>query len=141
MIHYTFESGLTIHEIKALYGSVGMTDYLKDPAGTAMGLANSTMITARDDDQQLVGLIRGLSDMHTIAMIQDLLVMPDYQHQGIGHELLKTFTDYFKQVSRIVIVCNRPELASLYEKAGFVPESDTALTTFVHPRRLLEPRY
>ncbi|WP_054662837.1 GNAT family N-acetyltransferase [Lacticaseibacillus camelliae] len=102
-MNYTFESALTIHEIKALYGAVHMTHYLNDPAETARGIANSTLLTARDGDK-LVGVIRGVSDMHTIVFVQDLIVLPEYQHQGIGTELLDQFDEYFKQVDRIVIV-------------------------------------
>ncbi|WP_179396261.1 GNAT family N-acetyltransferase [Lacticaseibacillus absianus] len=140
MLRYTFESALTIHEIKALYGAAGLTHYLTDVAETARGIANSTLLTARDDDQ-LVGVIRGVSDMHTIVFIQDLIVLPDYQHQGIGHELLAQFDDYFKQVARIVVVCDSPELRAFYARAGYLPGDETAATTFIRPRRLLEPKY
>ncbi|WP_125704762.1 GNAT family N-acetyltransferase [Lacticaseibacillus daqingensis] len=140
MLQYTFESALTIHEIKALYGGAGLTGYLKDVAETARGIANSTLLTARDDGQ-LVGAIRGISDMHTVAFIQDLVVLPDYQHQGIGRELLAQFDDYFKQVARIVVVCDNAALRDFYAKAGFLAGQETQTTTFVRPRRLLEPRY
>lgn len=139
-MEYRFETGLTIHEITALYGAVGWDQYLQDAAETARGIANSTLLTARDDGK-LVGLIRGLSDMHTVVFIQDLLVLPDYQHQGIGHELLREFDDYFKQVGRIVVVCDHPELRDFYEQAGYVTADDTAATTYIRPRKLLEPRY
>ncbi|WP_054723368.1 GNAT family N-acetyltransferase [Lacticaseibacillus nasuensis] len=80
-MEYRFEQGLTIHEITALYGAVGWQHYLQDAAETARGIANSTLLTARDGEK-LVGLIRGLSDMHTVVFIQDLLVLPEYQHQA-----------------------------------------------------------
>lgn len=137
---YTFESGLTIHEIKALFGTVDDQKYLNDPAETARGFANSTLLTARDQGK-LVGLIRGVSDMHTVAFIQDLVVVPDYQHQGIARELLTQFDDYFKQVARIVIVCDKPELGKFYETEGYVQGGGTNTATFVRPRRLLDPRY
>lgn len=116
-MEYRFEQGLTIHEITALYGAVGWQHYLQDAAETARGIANSTLLTARDGEK-LVGLIRGLSDMHTVVFIQDLLVLPEYQHQGIGRELLGEFDDYFKQVSRIVALCNDPALHDFYTAAA-----------------------
>lgn len=81
-MQYRFETGLTIHEIKKLYGGVGFTHYLQDIGETARGIANSTLLTARDEDGSLVGLIRGVSDMHTVLFIQDLIVLPEYQHQA-----------------------------------------------------------
>lgn len=139
-MNYTFESALTIHEIKALYGAVHMTHYLNDPAETARGIANSTLLTARDGDK-LVGVIRGVSDMHTIVFVQDLIVLPEYQHQGIGTELLQQFDDYFKQVDRIVIVTTNAVLVDFFEQAGFKRGSDTHVATFVRPRKLLEPKF
>ncbi|KRK70983.1 GNAT family N-acetyltransferase [Lacticaseibacillus nasuensis] len=139
-MEYRFEQGLTIHEITALYGAVGWQHYLQDAAETARGIANSTLLTARDGEK-LVGLIRGLSDMHTVVFIQDLLVLPEYQHQGIGRELLGEFDDYFKQVSRIVALCNDPALHDFYTAAGFEPDTQADFTAYVRPRRLLEPKY
>ncbi len=140
-MQYRFESGLSIHEIKKLYGAVGWTHYLNDIGETARGIANSTMLTARTDEGGLVGVIRGVSDMHTVLFIQDLVVLPDYQHQGIGHALLDQFDEYFKQVSRIVVVTDDPDMQAFFTAADYIPENDTAITTLIRPRRLLEPKY
>lgn len=137
---YTFESALTIHEIKALYSHSEMSSYLDDPATTARGIAHSTLITARDEGK-LVGLIRGVSDMHTLAFIQDLIVLPEYRGKGIGRELLEQFDDYFKSVNRIVIVCSNPELGEFYKQAGFIRSKEANDVTYVRPRQLLEPRF
>ncbi|MCI1986978.1 MAG: GNAT family N-acetyltransferase [Lactobacillus sp.] len=140
-MQYRFESGLSIHEIKKLYGAANWNHYLQSLDETARGIANSTLLTARTDEGALVGLIRGVSDMHTILFIQDLIVLPDYQHQGIGHELLAQFDDYFKQVARIVVACDNPQMQAFFADADFLPEADTPTSTFIRPRRLLEPRY
>ncbi|WP_461214912.1 GNAT family N-acetyltransferase [Lacticaseibacillus sp. GG6-2] len=140
-MQYRFESGLSIHEIKKLYGAVGWTHYLSDIGETARGIANSTMLTARTDEGSLVGVIRGVSDMHTVLFIQDLVVLPEYQHQGIGHELLDQFDEYFKQVARIVVVTDDPSMQAFFADAHYIPENDTAITTMIRPRRLLEPKY
>ncbi len=140
-MRYMFESALTIHEIKALYGSVGWDKYLVDVGETARGIANSTLLTARDDEGKLVGMVRGVSDMHTIVFIQDLIVLPEYQHQGIGEQLLQQFDDYFKQVARIVVVCGDEPLTGFYQRAGFDQAENAQATTFIRPRKLLEPRY
>lgn len=76
-----------------------------------------------------------------LGFIQDLLVLPDYQHQGIGRELLSEFDDYFKQVDRIVVVTDNAALSAFYTAAGFIPGDQSQATTFVRPRRLLEPKY
>ncbi|WP_155286926.1 GNAT family N-acetyltransferase [Lacticaseibacillus zhaodongensis] len=140
MIRYNFENGLTIHEIKALYGAVGFDEYLKNVAETAEGLANSTIMTARDDDR-LVGLIRGVSDMHTILFIDDLLVLPEYSEDGVEEELLKQFTDYFKQIDRIVALGRTDNVTKLLKKAGFAANDAKGSSCLVRPRHLLEIKY
>ncbi len=54
MVEYMFERGLNIHEIKALYGGAGWQAEADNAANLAEGLANSTVMTARDDGR-LVG--------------------------------------------------------------------------------------
>lgn len=68
-------------------------------------------------------------------------MLPEYQHQGIGTELLDQFDEYFKQVDRIVIVTTNEAMAAFYEHAGFKRGSDTKVATFVRPRKLLEPKF
>lgn len=140
MIRYNFENGLTIHEIKALYGAVGFDEYLNNVAETAEGLANSTIMTARDDGR-LVGLIRGVSDMHTILFIDDLLVLPEYSEDGVEEELLKQFTDYFKQIDRIVALGRTGNVTRLLKQAGFNASDTQGSSCLVRPRRLLEIKY
>ena len=51
-------------------------------------LSKTLNITAYDDDL-LVGCLRILTDGYFFGTITELLVLPDYQKQGIGSELLK----------------------------------------------------
>ena len=50
---------------------------------------NSTYVISSYADNQLVGLVRGLSDHVSIHFIQDLLVHPAHQKNGIGRTLME----------------------------------------------------
>lgn len=140
LITYSFENGLNIHEIKALYGGTKMTEYLKNIAETAEGLANSTLMTARDDGK-LVGVIRGLSDMHTVLFIDDVVVLPEYQEDGVDVELLKQFTAYFRQVARVIAYGRDDRTVAALKQVGF-EDSDTAnQECLVRPQQILEIKY
>lgn len=49
----------------------------------------STFVLSAWLDNHLVGCVRVLSDLHFRSIIYDLAVLPEYQKQGIGTELMK----------------------------------------------------
>lgn len=140
MLNYSFENGLSIHEIKALYSDAELAKYRGDVAELAAGLANSTMMTARDNGR-LVGLIRGVSDMHTILFISEIVVLPEYDEDDVDRALLDDFCEYFKQVAEIVAFSDEPARRQLLTKAGFEPTTKAATECLVRPRKLLDIRY
>ena len=47
------------------------------------------------DEKELVAYIRLVGDGHSVLLVQDLLVRPDHQRQGIGKETLRRgFSDF-----------------------------------------------
>lgn len=140
MISYSFENGLNIHEITALYSKKDMAQYRGDMAELAAGLANSTMMTARDEGR-LVGMIRGVSDMHTVLFIDELIVLPEYSEDNVDEELLSQFLDYFKQIDRVVAVGEDDHLRKLLQKQDFKDSDNHGARCMIRPRKLLEIRY
>lgn len=77
-------------EMAGLYGSVGWVGYTNDTGKLCRGLENSHLVlTARDESGRLLGLTRTLSDDESICYVQDLLVDPGFQRQGVGRALLE----------------------------------------------------
>lgn len=75
-------------EVYRLYDSVGWYGYTRDLYVLCRSLEGSHLVvTARDSDGVLVALARTISDGSTICYVQDLLVHPDHQRQGIGRRL------------------------------------------------------
>lgn len=90
-----------------------------------VGFLNSTFAFSAWIDGRLVGCIRVLSDLHFRSVIYDLAVLPEYQHKGIGKEL----------VQRCLNVCESSEwlvqtdmAKGFYEKIGFKENADYFLT-------------
>jgi ribosomal protein S18 acetylase RimI-like enzyme len=66
------------------------------------------------------GLVRTISDGFTICYIQDLLVHSDYQHRGIGRELVKFILHSSEHIRQIVLMTDaKEELKNFYTNAGF----------------------
>lgn len=108
-------------DILHLYNSVGWTAYTDHPATLREGFSHSLLTLAAYEDDQLVGLIRTVGDGVTVVLIQDLLVLPDYQHKGIGSRLLQAALDRFSHVRQIQLVTDQTEKnISFYQSRGFM---------------------
>ena len=70
----------------ALVNQVWPGEY--DTEKTQNALAKTQNITAYDG-KKLVGCLRILSDGYFFGTITELLVLPEYQHHGIGSRLLR----------------------------------------------------
>ena len=107
-------------EILALYGSVGWTAYTDRPEVLRKGFENSLLCLAAYEGDELVGLLRAVGDGQTVVLLQDILVHPAHQRQGIGTMLVKAALDRFKDVRQVQLVTDdRPETVSFYGSLGF----------------------
>ncbi len=111
---------LTAGEVVALYDSVGWTAYTSDPPRLVDAIERSTYrVTARDDGE-LVGLARGLSDDFSIFYLQDIIVRPDVQQQGVGRTLLESCLNRFEHVrQRVLLTDDEERQHRLYRAAGY----------------------
>lgn len=69
------------------------------------------------DGARLVGMGRGLSDGEYQAAIYDVVVLPDYQKQGIGTEMMKRLIAQLP-VDNIILYAV-PGKEAFYRKTGF----------------------
>ena len=107
-------------EILSLYASVGWTAYTAQPEKLKEGFACSLLTLAAYEQEQLVGLIRTVGDGHTVVFIQDLLVLPSHQRQGIGTALMKSVLHRFMHVRQIELATDdTPQTVAFYESLGF----------------------
>lgn len=87
---------------------------------------NSTIVISAWDEDVLVGCVRVLSDLMFRSVIYDLAVLPEYQGNGIGKELVRKCR---KQVSNSEwLVGTTTERASFYEYIGFNKCDDVFLS-------------
>jgi GNAT superfamily N-acetyltransferase len=76
---------------------------------------------------RLLSVSNGVTD----AYIQDLMVHPDYQGQGIGTELMNRMIAYLKTHHIYMIsVIYEPALSSFYRRFGFFEMLSGQLETF-----------
>lgn len=85
-----------------------------DVERTQIALSKTLNITAYDN-QVLVGCLRILSDGYYFGTITELLVLPNYQKQGIGSKLLQLAKD---NTPTILYFGAQPGIEAFYEKNG-----------------------
>ncbi|MBQ6292801.1 MAG: GNAT family N-acetyltransferase [Lachnospiraceae bacterium] len=120
-------------EILRLYTSVGWTAYTKNMPALREGFRNSLLSLAAYEGEELLGIVRAVGDGATIVFVQDLLVFPEKQRQGVGTALLKTVLDRFPAVRQIELVTdNTPETAAFYRSAGFSELSEMGCCGFMN---------
>lgn len=121
--------------VHALYDSVGWSAYTKDMEKLLRGIQNSFTITAYKE-QELIGLVRYITDEETILFVQDLLVKPDFQRQGVGGELLDRVLNKHPEVNQNLLLTDRTEnTISFYKRQGFKMAEDLEAAAFVKDRR------
>ena len=133
MIGYKTNDAISFEEIFPLYGAVGWTNYTTNPTMLKNALEHSLfLISARDEDGKLVGFLRAVGDGYSILYIQDIIVLPEYQRQGIGTQLLRQTLEHFKEVYQIILTTDSElKTIAFYEANGFTALSKYGCTSFI----------
>lgn len=118
-------------EILNLYTSVGWTNYTNHPEMLKNAYAHSLKILGAYENERLVGIIRVVGDGHSVVFIQDLLVYPEYQRQGIGTALLKQILqDYSHVYQKHLLTENTEKTIRFYKSLGFTMDTDMDCRAF-----------
>ena len=120
MIKITKESSVSIDDVLHLYQAVGWTNYTNQPQMLEQSLAHSLAIYLAQDGEEIVGLVRLVGDGFSSVFVQDLIVLPRYQRQGIGSNLMKEALADYKDAYQIQLATELTEKnLGFYRSLGF----------------------
>ena len=120
MIKITKETSVSIDDILHLYQAVGWTNYTNQPQMLAQALTHSLAIYLARDGEEIVGLVRLIGDGFSSVFVQDLIVLPTYQRQGIGSTLMKQALYDYKDTYQIQLATEESEKTlGFYRSLGF----------------------
>lgn len=118
-------------EILNLYTSVGWTNYTANPTMLKNAFQNSLKIYGAYEKDRLLGIIRAVGDGHSIVFIQDILILPEYQHSGIGTALMNRMLDEYKHVyQKSLMTDNTEKTVQFYKSCGFQMDTDINCRAF-----------
>lgn len=122
-----------IDDLAKLYNNVGWYTYTKDLKVLKKAFENSLLIISAWDNDNLIGLLRAVGDGQTIMYIQDILINKQYQRQGIGCQLMKSFMDEYGHIRQKVLLTDNEEATiSFYKSCNFVKVDSYNSVAFIH---------
>ena len=111
---------VNINDVFHLYQAVGWTNYTHQPQMLEQALSHSLAIYLALDGDAVVGLVRLVGDGFSSVFVQDLIVLPSYQCQGIGSALMKEVLGDYKDVYQVQLVTEQTEKnLGFYRSLGF----------------------
>ncbi|HEX0252603.1 TPA: GNAT family N-acetyltransferase [Streptococcus pneumoniae] len=109
-----------LEDVLHLYQAVGWTNYTHQPQMLEQALSHSLVIYLALDGDAVVGLIRLVGDGFSSVFVQDLIVLPSYQRQGIGSSLMKQALEDFKEAYQVQLATEQTEKnVGFYRFMGF----------------------
>ena len=109
-----------LEDVLHLYQAVGWTNYTHQPEMLEQSLAHSLAIYLAQDGEKIVGLVRLVGDGFSSVFVQDLIVLPSYQRQGIGSNLMKEALADYKDAYQIQLATELTEKnLGFYRSLGF----------------------
>ena len=120
MIKITKETSVSLDDVLHLYQAVGWINYTNQPQMLAQALTHSLAIYLARDGEEIVGLVRLIGDGFSSVFVQDLIVSPSYQRQGIGSTLMKQALADYKDAYQVQLATEQTEKnLGFYRSLGF----------------------
>ena len=120
MISVRKQDVVKLEDVLHLYQAVGWTNYTNQPQMLEQALPHSLAVYLAFDGEKIVGLIRLVGDGFSSVLVQDLIVLPIYQRQGIGSALMKEALEDYKDAYQVQLVTEQTERTlGFYRSMGF----------------------
>lgn len=97
---------------------------------------SDAVVLARNEDGMVIGFITAISDGVSSAYIPHLEVLPSYQGQGIGSELVRRLLAKLQHLYGIDLLCD-PDVQPFYARLGM--RSATGMLIRNYDRQACEP--
>ena len=136
MIFIRNQQSVDLDDVLHLYQAVGWTNYTNQPQMLAQALTHSLAIYLARDGEKIVGLVRLVGDGFSSVFVQDLIVLPSYQRQGIGSTLMKQALADYKDAYQVQLATDESEKTlGFYHSLGFETLSSFQCTGMIWVNR------
>ena len=121
-MNITYKNFIPVEDYNRLRAAVGWEKLCDEQA--RQGLEHSAWVASCYDADKIVGIARILWDRGSIAYLADVIVMPEYQGQGIGRMLVEKAMAFIRSQLKdgwkiTVVLLSAKGKEEFYEKFGF----------------------
>ena len=116
-ISYVEAPAISAAELAALFRASGINRPVDDLPRLEKMLAHANLVIGAYVEGRLAGIARALTDFSYCCYLSDLAVAKEYQHCGIGRELLRRIKERVGDESMLLLL-SAPEAMAYYPKAG-----------------------
>jgi N-acetylglutamate synthase-like GNAT family acetyltransferase len=123
-VTYEFVQKMDAAEAADVFKKSGITRPTDDLNRIQRMLDNADMIVTARHNGQLVGIARAITDYAYCCYLSDLAVDAEYQHRGIGKQLVRRIQEKIGDEVALILI-SAPNAVAYYPKIGF-EKSDKA---------------
>ena len=116
-ISYVEAPAVSAIELAALFRSSGINRPVDDLPRLEKMLAHANLVIGAYVDGRLAGIARALTDFSYCCYLSDLAVAKEYQHFGIGRELIRRVKQRVGDQSMLLLL-SAPAAMGYYPKVG-----------------------
>jgi N-acetylglutamate synthase-like GNAT family acetyltransferase len=118
VITYKVNARIEPHQLSEVFKASGIRRPVDDLNRLKRMLDNANLLLTAWDGEKLVGVARALTDYSYCCYLSDLAVDKNYQHQGIGHDLINRIQNIIGDEC-VLILISPPDAMDYYPKLGF----------------------
>lgn len=123
-VEYEAVGAAPVEEIVELYKAAGWWQESPESRAVIPAMIRGSLcfMVARSLNGRIIGMARVISDGHSDAYIQDVVVLKSHRGQGVGKELVRRLTQFCvaQKIAWIGLVAE-PGTQGLYEELGYGP--------------------
>jgi GNAT superfamily N-acetyltransferase len=116
-ISYVEAPAISATELAALFRASGINRPVDDLPRLEKMLAHANLVIGAYVDGRLAGIARALTDFSYCCYLSDLAVAKEYQHHGIGRELIRRVKQRVGDESMLLLL-SAPAAMAYYPKVG-----------------------
>lgn len=120
-ILYRDDHAIDLDQLTILFNAVGWERRTTDRDRLAQLVRGSIFVVSAWEGDRLVGFARAISDGATNAYVSTVAVLPEYQKQGIGREIIRRLIEGRDHLQFVLHANERAYPFYLHLDVGFEP--------------------
>lgn len=115
------KNALTVQLYQSIRKTVSFKEYKNEDVEVALKHTLFSVVAYKED--RPVGIARLVGDDRVTFFIKDVVIIPEYQSNGVGHQLMLALFEYIEEHAcegAYVGLMSTPGKEAFYEKYGFI---------------------